>query len=231
MAFRSTSPQFGNLLNVHAPSAHAGTHVHPPHLQQHTQRLPPIAALLNTLPPPPQLQMSAPAAGASSGGVSGLAGSVPVASQQNYYHSNTASGDIITPIAGAIPSYQDVYALPPIPSQLQPQPLLRQQQQQQQHLQPQQPQLTQPQLGATPAQELYTASGNMRKHLCKVCGKGFTTSGHLARHNRIHTGVKNHTCSYPGCGAKFSRHDNCMQHYKTHLKVKKGSTKSSKLGY
>lgn len=57
-----------------------------------------------------------------------------------------------------------------------------------------------------------------RKYLCKVCGKGFTTSGHLARHNRIHTGEKRHVCPYEGCGQRFNRHDNCLQHYKTHLK-------------
>ncbi|AAS54520.1 AGR031Wp [Eremothecium gossypii ATCC 10895] len=57
-----------------------------------------------------------------------------------------------------------------------------------------------------------------RKHLCQTCGKGFTTSGHLARHNRIHTGEKNHACHFPGCGQRFSRHDNCLQHYRTHLK-------------
>lgn len=75
------------------------------------------------------------------------------------------------------------------------------------------------------ATEYYTPSGNPRKHVCKTCQKGFTTSGHLARHNRIHTGVKNHVCAFPGCEAKFSRHDNCMQHYKTHLKAKKGQRK------
>ncbi|AET38365.1 C2H2-type zinc finger protein Ecym_2654 [Eremothecium cymbalariae DBVPG len=57
-----------------------------------------------------------------------------------------------------------------------------------------------------------------RKHRCQTCDKGFTTSGHLARHNRIHTGEKNHRCHFPGCGQRFSRHDNCLQHYRTHLK-------------
>lgn len=59
-----------------------------------------------------------------------------------------------------------------------------------------------------------------RRHVCKVCSKGFTTSGHLARHNRIHTGEKNHFCPYEGCNQRFSRHDNCIQHYRTHLRKK-----------
>ncbi|CCE61474.1 hypothetical protein TPHA_0A03980 [Tetrapisispora phaffii CBS 4417] len=57
-----------------------------------------------------------------------------------------------------------------------------------------------------------------KKYICKVCSKGLTTSGHLARHYRIHTGEKNYSCLHEGCDQKFSRHDNCKQHYKTHLK-------------
>ncbi|KAF8252226.1 hypothetical protein K440DRAFT_503509, partial [Wilcoxina mikolae CBS 423.85] len=48
------------------------------------------------------------------------------------------------------------------------------------------------------------------------CGKSFTTSGHLARHTRIHTGEKNYVCPEAGCAARFSRQDNCMQHFRTH---------------
>ncbi|KAK9325911.1 hypothetical protein V1517DRAFT_252887 [Lipomyces orientalis] len=33
---------------------------------------------------------------------------------------------------------------------------------------------------------------------------------------RIHTGEKNYVCPEKGCGARFSRQDNCMQHYRTH---------------
>ncbi|KAK9460355.1 uncharacterized protein V1516DRAFT_676407 [Lipomyces oligophaga] len=33
---------------------------------------------------------------------------------------------------------------------------------------------------------------------------------------RIHTGEKNYVCPENGCGARFSRQDNCMQHYRTH---------------
>ncbi|KAK9456384.1 hypothetical protein V1511DRAFT_447465, partial [Dipodascopsis uninucleata] len=54
-----------------------------------------------------------------------------------------------------------------------------------------------------------------RRYNCH-CGKSFTTSGHLARHTRIHTGEKNYPCPEAGCGARFSRQDNCMQHYRTH---------------
>jgi len=54
-----------------------------------------------------------------------------------------------------------------------------------------------------------------RRYTCH-CGKSFTTSGHLARHTRIHTGEKNYICPAANCGARFSRQDNCMQHYRTH---------------
>ncbi|KAJ2523596.1 transcriptional repressor [Coemansia sp. RSA 2049] len=58
-----------------------------------------------------------------------------------------------------------------------------------------------------------------RKYVCTFagCGKAFTTSGHLSRHFRIHTGEKNYHCLYPGCSSRFSRQDNMMQHYRTHL--------------
>ncbi|ORZ04295.1 hypothetical protein BCR41DRAFT_374955 [Lobosporangium transversale] len=65
-------------------------------------------------------------------------------------------------------------------------------------------------------------SFSKRKYSCTHpgCNKRFTTSGHLARHNRIHTGERNFACLMPGCPSKFSRQDNMMQHYRTHISPK-----------
>ncbi|KAG7859333.1 hypothetical protein KL939_002233 [Ogataea angusta] len=63
---------------------------------------------------------------------------------------------------------------------------------------------------ATEPEKNSDLSPPMRRFKCKVCSKMFTTSGHLARHTRIHTGVKNHICPYEGCGARFSRQDNSL---------------------
>lgn len=75
---------------------------------------------------------------------------------------------------------------------------------------------------------LASAVANRRKHLCKTCGRSFTTLGHLARHNRTHTGERRHVCPWEDCGARFSRQDNCVQHYKTHLSGKSKKNRQKK---
>lgn len=64
-----------------------------------------------------------------------------------------------------------------------------------------------------------------KKHVCQTCDRGFTTSGHLARHIRVHTGERNHKCPFPGCETRCSRQDNLQQHYRIHLSP--GSRRSS----
>ncbi|KAF8139045.1 hypothetical protein EV363DRAFT_1209076 [Boletus edulis] len=68
-------------------------------------------------------------------------------------------------------------------------------------------------------------SGSKKKHVCSTCDRGFTTSGHLARHLRVHTGERNHKCPFPGCETRCSRQDNLQQHYRIHLSP--GSRRSS----
>ena len=54
-------------------------------------------------------------------------------------------------------------------------------------------------------------SGSRKKHVCSTCERAFTTSGHLARHTRVHTGERNHKCPFPGCETRCSRQDNLQQ--------------------
>ncbi|KAJ7204049.1 hypothetical protein GGX14DRAFT_369091 [Mycena pura] len=48
-------------------------------------------------------------------------------------------------------------------------------------------------------------------YVCGVCSRAFSTTGHLARHSRVHTGERNHRCPFPGCETKCSRLDNLQQ--------------------
>ncbi|KAF8602246.1 hypothetical protein BDV93DRAFT_444626, partial [Ceratobasidium sp. AG-I] len=50
-----------------------------------------------------------------------------------------------------------------------------------------------------------------KKHVCMTCSRPFSTSGHLARHTRVHTGERNHKCPFPGCETRCSRQDNLQQ--------------------
>lgn len=56
-----------------------------------------------------------------------------------------------------------------------------------------------------------STSAPKKKHVCSTCERAFTTSGHLARHSRVHTGERNHKCPFPGCETRCSRQDNLQQ--------------------
>ncbi|KAK0202895.1 hypothetical protein DFS33DRAFT_1343514 [Desarmillaria ectypa] len=72
------------------------------------------------------------------------------------------------------------------------------------------------------------SSGSKKRHVCPTCDRAFTTSGHLARHNRVHTGERNHKCPFPGCETRCSRQDNLQQHYRIHLAP--GSRRNNRAG-
>ncbi|KAJ6572039.1 hypothetical protein B0H19DRAFT_1132321 [Mycena capillaripes] len=55
-----------------------------------------------------------------------------------------------------------------------------------------------------------------KRHPCRDCDKSFSTSSHLARHSRIHTGQRDFKCDYPGCEKTSSRLDNLRAHQRKH---------------
>merc|ERR1719369_1589775 len=55
------------------------------------------------------------------------------------------------------------------------------------------------------------AQSGERKHVCKVCGKGFKTKQYLKIHNNVHTGEKI-VCDVEGCTASFSQRSGMNLH-------------------
>lgn len=55
-----------------------------------------------------------------------------------------------------------------------------------------------------------------RRYKCTFdgCEKTFSTSGHVARHERVHKQQGDFCCEYQGCHARFSRPDNKNTHHK-----------------
>ncbi|KAJ7813687.1 hypothetical protein B0H14DRAFT_3477659 [Mycena olivaceomarginata] len=61
-----------------------------------------------------------------------------------------------------------------------------------------------------------TSTDAKKRHVCVHCDQVCSTSSHLARHARIHSGVKEFKCDYPGCEKRSSRLDNLRAHQRIH---------------
>lgn len=60
------------------------------------------------------------------------------------------------------------------------------------------------------------AGDAVKAFACGTCGKGFARRSDLARHERIHTGVRPHVCDHPGCEKQFIQRSALTVHARVH---------------
>ncbi|CAL3969157.1 unnamed protein product [Diplocarpon coronariae] len=72
-----------------------------------------------------------------------------------------------------------------------------------------------PQESARPVRHPADATAN-KAFPCSTCGKGFARRSDLARHERIHSGIRPHVCDHPGCGKQFIQRSALTVHMRVH---------------
>ncbi|KAI1260621.1 hypothetical protein F5Y18DRAFT_419937 [Xylariaceae sp. FL1019] len=65
-----------------------------------------------------------------------------------------------------------------------------------------------------------TPPAAIKAYPCSTCGKGFARRSDLARHERIHSGVRPHACDWPSCGKQFIQRSALTVHQRVHTKEK-----------
>ncbi|XP_030389456.1 zinc finger protein 497-like [Gopherus evgoodei] len=66
----------------------------------------------------------------------------------------------------------------------------------------------------TPAKPIPQPRGSQQRYVCAECGRGFTVSARLVKHERTHTGERPFACAE--CGKCFTQNANLVQHRRTH---------------